>query len=113
MNVFVANAVFGLVLCMVLVLTFVARGMLLRRAVLQVLAMLRARHSRCSEYPKSLDELGLRPRDFIARLTRTRDYKPDALRALVKIGAVRITQDERVCLIEENLAKTLRPEKTL
>ncbi len=107
MDPFVMNLIFYLVMFALVVLTFVGRGMLLRRAAFQVIAILRERHSRCSEIPKTLDDLGLRPPNLMTRLTRTKDYKPYALQALIRVGAVRMMKDERVCLIEEKLRKEL------
>ncbi len=96
------------VLFLLLLLTFLLRLYLMRRAVFQVIALLRTRHSSCSETPKTLDELGLRPPDLFARLTGPKDYKPYALEALIEMDAVRVMPDDRVCLIEGNLSSRLR-----
>jgi hypothetical protein len=51
----------------------------------------------------TLYELGLEQRDFLHRMGRTRDYKPQALRLLSQKNVVRATEDGRVYLSEDEL----------
>ncbi len=105
METFLVNFLAFVVMFMLLALAFVLRTLLMRRAVFKVIGILRKRHSRCSETPKTRDELGLTPPDLLDRFTKPKDYKPYALQALIEADAVRVTEGEKVCLVEEKLDK--------
>jgi hypothetical protein len=53
------------------------------------------------ENAKSVDELGLTPPSFVARLTKQRDYKPKALQYLKQAGEVLMTGDGKLYMVEE------------
>jgi hypothetical protein len=76
---------------------------LMKRAVFQVVDRFRANHSLCSQGTKTADELGLQPPNFWQRFYKPRDYKPYALRMLIQAGAVRLSDDDRMCLLEKKL----------
>ncbi len=84
--------------------------LLLRQAVSQVVERFRESHSLCSESPKTADELGLGPQSLADRLFRFRDYRPYALQALIKFGVVRRTEEGKMCLMEDQLLSSSRPE---
>jgi len=54
---------------------------------------------------KTIDELGLRPLTLGQRLLRARDYKPRAMKALIEAKIILATEDGRLYISEENLAK--------
>jgi len=57
---------------------------------------------------KTIEELGLTPPDFLQRLTHLRDYKPQALKILIKQGIVNRTLDGKLYLLEEKLDPDIR-----
>ncbi|MEJ2165489.1 MAG: hypothetical protein P8X90_08165 [Desulfobacterales bacterium] len=91
----------------VLGLSFLAalriQAYMMKRAVSQVVDRFRSNHCLCSQGAKSADELGLQPPNFWQRLYKPRDYKPDALRILIQSGAVRLSKDDKMCLLEKKL----------
>jgi hypothetical protein len=84
---------------------------LIKRAVSQVISIFRQSHSLCSESPKTVNELGLEPKSLADRMLKLRDYKPYALQILVYTGVVRVTNDEKVCLLEEKVPELLQMNK--
>jgi hypothetical protein len=87
---------------------FVIPSLMLRRAISQVIRIFRRNHSLCSESPKTVGELGLAPQGLMDRLFKPRDYKPYALQFLARAGAVRQTEDGKLCLVEEKLGHISR-----
>jgi hypothetical protein len=53
------------------------------------------------ENAKTMVELGLTPPNLLERLTRPRDYKPQALQYLKQTGEVLMTGDGKLCMVEE------------
>ncbi len=90
-----------------LVLFYVGFGiiprLLLRQAVSQVVERFRESHTLCSEGLKTANELGLGPQSLTDQLFRFRDYRPYALQALIKFGVVRVTEEGKMCLLEDKL----------
>jgi len=93
---------------MLLTLTFVIRILLLRRAMFQVISILRDHNSVSHENAKTIEELGLKPPTFRDRFRKPKDYKILALKTLIQMDAVQITEDQKICLVEENLVEGLR-----
>jgi hypothetical protein len=60
---------------------------------------------------RTVEELGLAPRDFFQRIFRARDYKPYALQSLSQAGIIRRTQDGKLYLVEEKLNDNLKCKK--
>jgi hypothetical protein len=79
---------------------------LIRRAARQVIKIFRAHSATDSKNARTIDELGLRPPGMLERMMRRRDYKPQALDALMQMGVVKVTEDGRLYLSEEKLAET-------
>lgn len=96
-----------------LFLSFYIQGLMVKRAIFQVLQIFRREHSLCSQRPKKLEELGLQPPGLMERMFRLRDYKPYALQALVKAKAVRLGDDGRLCLREENVPDVFRRNRSM
>ena len=81
------------------------QAFLVKRAVTQVVDRFRTNHGLCSQGSKSIDELGLQPPSFLERIYKPRDYKPYALKMLIKTGAVRLSDDGKMCLFEKKLQR--------
>jgi len=77
---------------------------LVKRAAHQVIRIFRKHNAISAKNAKTLDELGLRPRGFLDRMFRGRDYKPYALNALINAKIVHQTEDGRLYLSEDNLS---------
>lgn len=96
-----------IIIVLLVVLAFLALFVIpqwrLRRAVRQVIRILRQNNAIDVKNAKTIDELGLRPRGRLEGLLRSRDYKPQALDALWKAEIVKITEDGKVYLSEEKL----------
>lgn len=95
-----------LVLAMLIVLYVPA--FLTRRAMRQVVSRFYAAGALSPQRAKTLAELGLTPPNILERLTKPRDYKPAALRLLQQTGAVQLTQEGKLFLLEERLHESLR-----
>jgi hypothetical protein len=78
---------------------------LMRRAARQVIKIFRAQNATENKNARTIDELGLRPPGMMERMMRRRDYKPQALNALVQVGVVKVTEDGKLYLSEEKLAE--------
>ena len=77
----------------------------MRRAARQVIKIFRAQNATENKNARTIDELGLRPPGMMERMMRRRDYKPQALNALVQVGVVKVTEDGKLYLSEEKLAE--------
>ena len=73
-------------------------------AVLQVISIFRDRRALSSNSAKTVEELGLAPAGFAKQLISFRDYKPKALRGLIKAGIVQVTSDGKLFLSEDKMA---------
>jgi hypothetical protein len=91
-------------IAILLMLAFLAvlriQAFLVKRALTQVIDRFRTSHSLCSQGSKTVDELELRPPDFLERIYKPRDYKPYALKMLIRTGAVRLSGNGKMCLLE-------------
>jgi hypothetical protein len=92
-----------------LMAAFVVQGLMFRRAAFRVIRLFRDKHSLCSEGYKTIDELGLRAKSFMERMFHfgLRDYKPQALQALIRAEIVRRNSDGKVCLLENKVKHIL------
>jgi hypothetical protein len=85
---------------------FFVPSWLLRRAIRQVIRIFRRHNATDASTAKSDGELDLRPRPFLGRLMRTRDYKPYALTVMLRAGIIRQTEEGKLYLSEEKLANS-------
>lgn len=76
----------------------------LRRAVRQVVTLLRDRGVTSPSAAATLEEMGLGPKTMFERMFRMRDYKPYAVRLLTQAEVLKVTEEGRVYLSEESLA---------
>ena len=88
-----------------LILILILPVALTRRAVRQVIVIIKKNNALNPEQAKTIDELGLRPLTLGQRLLRARDYKPRAMKALIEAKIILATEDGRLYISEENLAK--------
>ncbi len=80
--------------------------LLIRRAMTSVIRIFRQCGAVGKSSAKTADELGLRPLGVFDRVMKPRDYKPRALQFLVRANIVRVTEDGKLYLSEENLASS-------
>jgi hypothetical protein len=79
------------------------QSLLVRKAMRNVISRFRTKGATSPKKATTLYELGLEQRDFLHRMGRTRDYKPQALRLLSQKNVVRATEDGKVYLSEDEL----------
>ena len=94
--------VFTVLALMVLFSIFIS-AFLSRRAVDQVIDRLCSYHALDPKNARRAEEIGVSRRDFVQRMFRPRDYKPYALQFLKTIGAVLMTKEGKLYLVEEKL----------
>ncbi len=75
----------------------------LRRAIRQVIRILREHNAIGAKNGRTIDELGLRPRSMMEGMFKGRDYKKYALSALMKAEIIQTTEDGKLYLAEDKL----------
>jgi len=85
------------------VLVFYIQRLFVKKAMREVVSRFRKLGATSPEKATSLEQLGLVPPDFLRRMGRVRDYKPQALRLLVQRNIIKGTGDGRVYLSEAAL----------
>ena len=102
-----------LIIIFLILLYLVLLVYMMRRAVTRVIKIFRKHNALGQESAKSLGELGIIEKRSIAdRLSKGRDYKPQALQFLFQLGVVEEIEDTRVYLSEEKL-DSLNQQKEL
>jgi len=76
-----------------------------RRAVAAVVKIFRENNAIDAENAKTAVELGLNKKPFFDRMVTTRDYKPDALQALINAGVVIVKEDGKLHFSEKDVDK--------
>jgi len=89
-------------------LVLVVQQFMMRRAIQQVLDIFRRHGADQAAGAKTIEELGLSPKSFIAKMTTLRDYKPDALKVLMQREIVAVTGEGKLYLKEDNLSPAFR-----
>lgn len=74
-----------------------------KRAIRQVIRILREHNAIGMKNAKTVDELGLRPRGMMDGMLRGRDYKQYAVSGLMKADIIQMTEDGRLYLSEDKL----------
>ena len=92
-----------LVIIVLLAAIFIIPQWRLKRAIRQVIRILREHNAIDTKNAKTIDELGLRPRGMMEGMFKGRDYKQYALSTLMKGEIVRTTEDGRLFLSEDRL----------
>lgn len=77
-----------------------------RRAVAQVINIFRMQGATDSKHAKTAPEMGLAQQTMLIRLLSPRDYKQDALKALIKAGVIQVVANDRMYLVENKLLNT-------
>jgi hypothetical protein len=103
--------VFPLFMASTLLLALWLSAYLMKRAVTQVIGTFCEHDALRLPEAKTIDELGLRPPNFMERMTRLRDYKPYALKFLADKGIVNTTFDGKLYLVEQKLNPAARCKK--
>jgi hypothetical protein len=70
-----------------------------------VIRIFREHNAVDSRSARTIDELGLRPLGMLERMMRRRDYKPQALNALMHIGVIQATGEGKLYLSEARLTE--------
>ena len=99
------NTIILIVVLVVLLLLafFILPQWRLRRAIRQVIRILREHSAIDIKHARTVDELGLRPRRMLEGMFKGRDYKKYALSALLKSEIIQTTEDGRLYLLEDRL----------
>jgi hypothetical protein len=79
---------------------------LFRRAVRNVVSLLRQRGATSPAGARTPQELGLAPQGPLDKMFKMRDYRQDALRVLGQADIVRATEEGAVYLSEDELARS-------
>ena len=104
----VEGVLFALFTAGALTLAFWLSSFLMQRAILKVIEIFYRNNALSLQTAKTIEELGLTPPDLLQRLTHLRDYKPQALKILIKQGIVKRTRDGKLYLLEEKLDPDVR-----
>jgi hypothetical protein len=96
-----------LILCLILFAGIALYGstLMFKRAMRQVLKMFRNHEAFSAEKALFADELGMKAQGFI-RFNTWRDYKPNAMDLLIKNDIVKVTEEGKLFLSEDNLANS-------
>ena len=78
----------------------------MRRAISQVITIMRAHNATDPKNAKTDVEMGLVKRGMFTLSMRGRDFKPQALQSLLQAGIVELTDDFKYYLVEEKLNGT-------
>ena len=101
-----ATATLIVILLLVLVLAFYGARLMAKRAVRNVVLLLREHGAVTPETARTLEEVGIIRGNMMDRMFKLRDYRPQALRALVQASVVRATEDQRFYLSEDDLQRS-------
>jgi hypothetical protein len=95
-------------LIVALAAAFFISGFLVKRATFKVIETFYRQDAFDWNHARTIEELGLQPPDFLGRIMRIRDYKPQALRFLIEKGMIQRTPDGKLYLVEKQLDEGLR-----
>ena len=98
------NALFILVIIIIAFLgLFVVPRFRMKRAMRQVIQIFRYYNALDEKSAKTIFELGLQPRGIMDGMFKGRDFRPYALQILQRSDVVRLTEDGKLYLSEEQL----------
>ena len=83
---------------------FVIPRFKMKRALSNVIGIFRQHYALDAKSAKTIQDLGLAPRGFMAGMFRGRDYKPYAMNLLQKGEIILMTEDGRLYLSEDKLS---------
>jgi hypothetical protein len=87
---------------------FLIPSLMTRRAAFKVIKVFCQADALDAKHARTPDELGLVPPPFLQRMTRPRDYKPQALRVLKDANVVLTTADGKLYLSRRELGQDAR-----
>ena len=90
---------------------FLIPTLMTKRAMHQVIRILKRTGTTDPENAKSIIELRLNPPSFRERIMRARDYKPKALDFLINLQIVLYSEDGGIYLSEKNLLSSKLVER--
>jgi len=100
-------ALFILILVVAFILgVFVLPQFLVRRAIRSVIRIFQQHNAVGVKSARTLKELGLEPKSMFRKMFKARDYKPQALQALMHSDIIQMTEDDKFYLSEEKLMAT-------
>jgi hypothetical protein len=97
-------------LVLILVLSFLFLAWQVQRNTIKVIKIFRDKKAVGIQNARAPSELGLHRRSVLENVFLMRDYKANALDALIQSGAVQVNQDGRMYLTEEALEAAKLPE---
>lgn len=98
--------IIAILIIVFLLVMFILPQLMIARSAPKVIKIFRKYNAVGIKNAKFVDELGLQQKGMIDRMMRPRDYKPRALQFLIQVNVIQMTDDGKVYLSEENLAKT-------
>jgi hypothetical protein len=104
----IETAIILVILGLMLFLSVVLSGLLVKRATHQVIDRFCTFEALDIKKARNAQEHGRAPPDLFQRMFRPRDYKPYALQALGRGGFIRMTRDGKLYLVEEKLRDDLK-----
>jgi len=78
-----------------------------KRAIGRVIEIFQKQNAIGAQRAKTVDELGLTPPNLMARFTRMRDYRQNALSILIKTGIIQANEEGKLFLTEEKLGELI------
>ncbi len=75
----------------------------LKRTIPQVIRIFREYNAIGIKNARTIDELGLKPRNMLEGMLKGRDYRQYAVSTLMKVEIIRMTEEGRLYLSEEKL----------
>ena len=97
-----------LVLLVIIVMLglMVVPQLFIRRAIPSVIKVFRQNNAVGIKNARTINELGLKSQNIMDKMWKWRNYKPDALKILINVNIVQMSEDGKLYLSEENLAAT-------
>ena len=102
------SMIFALFMAGALTLALWLSAFLTHRAIFKVIEIFYRNNALSFQNAKTIEELGLTSPDILQRLTQLRDYKPQALKILIKQGIVNRTPSGELYLVEKELDPDIR-----
>ncbi len=98
------TATFIIVMVLLLIVSFfILPRWRLKRATRQVIRSFREHNATNIKNTKTINELGLSPRGMIDGLFKGRDYKPYAIKMMIRAEIIKETEDGKFYLSEDRL----------
>ncbi len=102
---------FLLVLILILVL-YLVQLIFLRSANRKVIQIFRDYQVTSKKNARSREELGLLGQQtFVQRMIQAKDYKPHATDFLTRVGAIKVTENDKMYLDEDTLMSLIKKKK--